>query len=643
MKKRTIILLTVLFWASTAAAQQATEGTVPENQAEVLQGMIGLTYTGVSIDRNPQSAGEYEYLKSSAGGDLHLEGVPLPHRFSLEGHALNQKDYFSELDYAYRDVVMFNVLARGLYHNLDHYSFGSDDPTTTSPSFVDLNPNDQYGIENSLRKGFIRFKTPDFPFHLYADAKRVDRSGTMQQRFLLGYTGGLNRVSQSRNIDWSSTEVRTGVNSHFGPVEFDYNHAEKKFTASGDKALNDPYALGTALHNLVPDLTSSTDTVKLHTALTGRLVVSATYADGKKKNEDSDAKAAYRNSAGDMVITPVAGLALFLKYRHYELGLNNPDTVTISGVAHTYTVRDSISSKKDLMTGAVRYRLTERLTVKGEYAIETIARNAWYGDSITPLQVAPDQAGTAPNYWDVAHHTTKTTERLGISYRAKSKLSLRADYTAVQIENPAYADDPDRVNSAKATATWTPGQRIIALASYGGVREKRDDLSAPLAGGARNTSRDQGLGSLTFLIGKRSSVTASALYYQNKSKETLTYRDAAGSLLLEDSVPYADKAQVYSVSATQALGDRVTLIVEGSKSYSRGSFRNNGSVANTTGIDVYSDMRLVENIYTAGLEMQHSTHMSSEVRYQQRQYCDEIDNAQDGRVSVIVATAAVKW
>ncbi|MCK9418160.1 MAG: hypothetical protein M0R70_02135 [Nitrospirae bacterium] len=638
MNKQTIMLLMIMFCASPAMAQQLPGDTGPE---EVLEGMIGLTYTGISSERSSR-AGEYEYLHSSAGGDLHVEWVPLPHRFSLEGHALNRKDYFSEMDYAYHDIVLFNFLERGIYHNLDHYSFGTDDPATTMLRFIDLNPGDQYGIENSLRKGFIRFKTPDFPFHLYAGATRVDRSGTMQQRFLSGDFSDLNKVSQSRVIDWSSTEVRTGMNSHLGPLEFDYNHAEKKFTASGDKVLYDQYLFMTP-HNLVPDLTSFSDTVKLHSSLNGRLVVSATFTEGKKKNEDSDAKTNFRNAAGDIVITPVAGLTLFLKYRHYELSLNNPDTVTTSGIVRTYAVRDSISSKKDMMTGSVRYRLTERMTVKGEYAIETIERNAWYGDSIAPLQIAPVQTGTAPNYWDAAHRTTKTTEKIGISYRAMNSLSVRADYTAVQISNPAYAADPDRVNSANAAATWTPVRWVIALASYGGVREKRDGLSAPLAGGSRKTNRDQGLGSVTFLVGKRSSVTASALYYQNKAKETLTYRDAAGLPILGDTVPYADIAQVYSVTVTHALSDRVTLTAEGSKSTSRGDFRNNGSVVNTTGIDFFSDMRVVEDIYTAGLETQLGKNMSSELRYQQRRYDDKIDNSQDGRVNIIMASVAVKW
>ena len=60
------------------------------------------------------------------------------HRFVLESYRLNDEDYFGEVDYSYRDVVLMNAYTRGLFHNLNHYRFGPDDPATASPSFTDL-------------------------------------------------------------------------------------------------------------------------------------------------------------------------------------------------------------------------------------------------------------------------------------------------------------------------------------------------------------------------------------------------------------------------------------------------------------------------------------------------------------------------
>jgi hypothetical protein len=642
MKKHIIVMLIFLFWASSAAAQTAGGAREPESQEQVFNGLVGPTYNWVSLDRSPR-AGEYQFLESSFGGVLQTEWDPLPQRFSLDTNYLNRKDYFGEMDYAYRDVVVVNLLTRGMFHNLDHLSLGVDDPTTPSPSFTDLNPGDRYGIESQLRKAFIRFKTPDFPFHLYAEAVTTDREGKIQQLFLRGFTGGLDKVSQTRDIDWNSQEVRVGLNSHLGPLEADYSHSEKKFQSLSDKALFDIYPLFAVPHNEVPELKSSSDTVKLHTSYTGKIVAAVTYSSGDKKNVDSSAKADFRNAAGDLTITPAAGLLLVLKYRHYDLSLSDPDTVTLPGVGSTFNVRAPISSTRDVMSGAVRYRVTDRVTVRGEYAVALTVRDAAHGADFTPLQIAPTQTGTGPNTWDVAHRTLKSTEKLGLSYRFTNKLALRADIAAAQVTDPAYADDPDRINSGKATVTWSPGSRVIALASYGGVREQRDNLAAPLAGGSRKADRDQALGSVTLLVGKRSSVTASYLYFKNKTSESLTFTDLAGAFSVEDRVPYGDKAQVFSLAASQSVGEGATLTAEASKSYSSGSFRIDGSVPNTSGIDAFSDLRVVEDIYTAGLELQISRNVGSELRYQHRHFDDKIDNAQDGRVDTALAALHVRW
>jgi hypothetical protein len=642
MKKYTLILLIFLLWASAAGAQQATGTKGPDSGEVVSAGFLGPTYDWVKQNGSSR-AGEYEYLKSSAGGELRLEYDPLPQRFSLETNYLNQKDYYGELDYAYRDVIVINGISRSIFHNLDHLSFGPDDLTTPSPSFTDLNPTDQYGLQNQMNRAFIRFKTPDFPFHLFADATTVERNGTIQQIFLRGFTGGLDKVSQSRNVDWKTQEIRAGVNSHLGPVEVEYNHAQKTFESVSGNVLFDAYPLFTVPHNEVPDLKSSSDTVKLHTTLTGRIVAAVAYSSGDKKNKDSDVKVGFRNTAGDLTLTPFGGMVLAFRYRHYDRTESGPDTTTLAGLGNTYSVRDAISSKRDVGTGVIRYRLTDRLTVKGEYVVEAIARDT--GDSLilSPLQVAPVPVGTAPGFWDVAHRTTKTTEKLGVTYRVMSRLALRADYSAVQVTNPAYANDPDKVNSAKVTATWTPTRQVIALVSYGGTRERRTDLAAPLAGGSRRTDRDQALGSLTFLAGKGSSITASYMYFVNKTRQTLTFTDTAGLFNLESSVPYGDTAQVFSLSASQAVAEGVVLTADASKSFSSGKFRVDGTVPGTTGIETFSDLKVVEDIFTAAAEIQVSRSVGSEVRYQYREYNNKIDSTQNGRVQTTLAMLYMKW
>ena len=621
--------LSILAAPELVASDKKTENQSAETPATDFEGRIGLGYRGITQNGNP-IAGEYDFIKSSVTGALDFEYDPLPHRFVLESYYLNSKDYFGEMDYAYRDVVLFNGYTRNMFHNLNHYSFGPT-PTTPGVTFTDKDPAARYGIENQLSRAVIRFKIPHFPFHLFAEVLTIDRQGTIQQRFLREFTGNLDKVSESRDIDWNTQQVRVGANSHLGPVEVDYSHMEKKFESLTNKELFDVYPPSATLvpHNLTPDLRSSSDTVKLHSSYSGRLVLAGTYSGGDKKNEDSGAKVNYWNSAGDITFMPVTSVILAVKYRHYNIDTTNPNTVinVTPGVPITESVRDSISSSRDVVTGTIRYRATDRLALTGEYVADSIDRT------------------NVVDLWDVPEKTTKGTAKLGLTYRVMNKVTLRADYRQTKTDNPAYDTDPDKSQTAMASITWTPTPRFNTLLSYSAVRETRDLLGAPLGGGTRDAARDQGLASFTVLVGNRSSVTLSYAYFKYKVDQTVTLQDGTGAFALEAGVPYADVSHVGSLVLAVAPVDGVYLTASGSRSYSRGNFiiEDAGTVTNTSGIAELSDMKVIDSTYAAGIETQHSKYVSSEIRYQYRRYDDQIDNAQDGTVKTILATLSMKW
>ncbi len=636
MKKIISIIAVLMLWASPLLAQQATGDKAADLSAlEVpFEGRIGLGWYGIRQTGNTM-AGEYNYLKSSPAGALDVEWDPLPHRFVFESYFLNSKDYFGEADYSYRDTVVLNAYTRGVFHNLNHFRFGQDDPGGLQ--FLDLNPADKYGIENQLWRGFLRLKTPDFPLHFYADVRTVERDGTIQQRFFRVPDA---KVSESRHIDWNTAEYRAGVNAHLGLAEADYSHTEKKFEALDQKELFDTAFSVPVPHNLVPDLKSSFDTVKLHSSYSGRVVIAGTYTNGKKENEDSGATAKYTNTAGDLMVMPVTSLIFSMRYRHYDLDVNNPDTaerVTSSGI-DTVNVRDSISSKRDVVTSVLRYRATDRLTLKGEYIADTTDRTHSHLDQV----LLPDGS---PDFWVLPKSTTKNTAKLGFSYRIMRKMTLRGDYSQTKVDNPAYDIDPDKAKNAKVSLTWAPGARLTTMLSYGMVRETRDNLSKPLAGGSRDASRDQALASMTVMVTNRASITASYGLYKNSVKQTVTLTDGPGNLVPEPGVPYDDTSHVGSLALTVAPIDRVNVVASATRSYSRGNFRLAGadSVTNVSGIDTLSDMKVIDTVYGAGVEVDLSRTVNTEVRYEYRRYDDEIDNEQDGTIKTILATLSLKW
>jgi hypothetical protein len=169
-------------------------------------------------------------------------------------------------------------------------------------------------------------------------------------------------------------------------------------------------------------------------------------------------------------------------------------------------------------------------------------------------------------------------------------------------------------------------------------------MSAPLFGGKRQTDRDQTLGSLTFLVGKRSSVTASYALYKNTNKETMSFQGMPPIYQTEDGVLMATRSQVTSLAATHALSEGLHMFAEASRCQSNDKFRNKDSGSSTTTAnDVLVDANIVEDVLAAGLDMQFSKTLGSDIRYQSRKYDDRADTTQSGQVKTVLWTASLKW
>lgn len=635
MKKIIFSILLIVLLAPPLWAQEKTPAAGQYQLGTPFEGDINLGYRWNMNSGNPM-AGEYDYQHSSAAGSAVIEYDPLPQRFLFETYIQNQKDYFAELDYSYKDIVTLNMTARSLFHNTDHYSLGQDDPTTPTPYFTDLNPGDLYGTSNAMNRFQVRFKTPDFPFHVYLEAKNQEKHGTIQQRFYSSFSGGFNKLARSRDIDYETQEAKATVNSHVGPVEVEYSHATKKFSDTHGKVMTDTVPGGSLgyTHNLVPDLESSVDTVKIHTSHTGRISAGATYSSGERKNTDSNTKATFVNAAGDFGWIPTKDWTVAVKYRHYSVDQDNPNSVTSIdslGNSTSYAVRNAINYQKDIMSGMVRYRATERLTLRAEYAFESLNRDVWKGDP----------AGS----WLLDDKVTRNTVRLGATYRLTNKLMLRGDASRQTAAVPADSVDntyPELSDAARGTLTWTPKSWFNWLLTAGTIREERSNLAAPFTD-KRTTERNRVLNSFTFILGKKTSITPSYAFFQNKQNGPVAYTDTTGGITAESAVPYADTSHVAALSISYALADAMLLTADAGRSWSRGSWQNSGTVPGSTGIAELTSMKLVETVAGANLDVRFTKNLGAEFRYHIRKLDDILDSAQDGTNQIVLATLSYRW
>jgi hypothetical protein len=633
MKKIIYLITLIVLLAPPLWAQEQTPTGGQYQLATPFDGDIRLGYRWNMTSGNPQ-AGEYEYQHPSAAGSAVIEFDPLPTRMLLETYVLNSKDYFGEFDYAYKDIIMLNLLSRSMFHNLDHYSIGQ---STTDMTVTDLNPTDVYGASNAMNRAQIRFKAPDFPFHIYLEARSQEKHGTIQQRFMNSFTAG-DKMSRSRDIDYETQGAKVTINSHLQWVEAEYSHDSQKFKDTRDKSLTDTGGATTYTHNLVPELESSTDTVKIHTSHTGRIAASVTYSTGDRKNNDSGAKSDFTNSAGDLSWIPTKDVTVSVKYRHYEVDTNNPgavtDTVSTAGqpVSTTYSVRNAISYQKDIMTGLVRYRATKDLTLRAELGYENLKRD-----------ICTDPSN--PDCWKLDDKIDRLMARLGATYRLTNRIILRGDISHQSTNVPANSVDntyPETSDQARLTATWTPKPWFNMLLSGATVREERSGLNAPFTDKWTN-ERDRALGSFTFLVGKTTSVTPSYSFFQNKHTGPIAYTDLSGAITAETGVPYADTAHVAALTLSHALADAIIFTADVSKSWSRGSWQNSGVVAGSNGIADLTTIKTVDTIAGADLEIRVSKNLGYDLRYQIRRINDKLDDTQDGTNQTLLATLSWKW
>jgi hypothetical protein len=619
-----LIALLVLLAPPIGAQEKAPAGGLYQLSTP-FEGDLALGYRWNLTSGNPM-AGEYQYQHSSIAGSALIEYDPLPNRFLFESYYENSKDYFGEMDYAYKDLIMLNLMSRSLFHNMNHYSIGE---STSGMTVTDLNPDGTYGTSNAMNRAQVRFKAPDFAFHVYLEAKSQEKHGTIQQRFMNSFTAG-DKMSRSREIDWETEEAKATVNSHLNWVEVEYSHATKKFNDTRDKVLTDTGAI-TYTHNLVPEIESSTDTIKIHTSHTGRIAAAVTYSSGERENNDSSAKTSFTNAAGDVSWIPTKDVTVSVKYRQYTVDADNPDSVTSvsltpSGMT-TYSVRNAISYTKDIMTGLIRYRTTKDLTLRGEFGYENLQRD-W---------------GAAT--WALDEKVTRTMVRIGGTYRLTNRIMLRGDISRQSATVPADSVDntyPETSDQARATLTWVPKPWFTMLLSGGTVREERSDLAAPFAD-KRTSERNRLLGSFTFLAGKSTSITPSYSFFQNKQSNPIAYTDTSSAVTTETGVPYADVSHVASLAASHALADSLIFTLEAARSWSRGSWQSSGAVPGSSGIADLTNLKLVETTAEADLEIRVTKYLGYELRYQIRRLDDKLDDTQDGTNQIALATLTLKW
>ncbi|HXX58364.1 MAG TPA: hypothetical protein VEI96_10225 [Thermodesulfovibrionales bacterium] len=602
-------------------------------------------YRFVNVNGSP-TADQYEYLHNSLAGGGELRVFSFPNRLHLDVDVNNEKDYYGDLSYSYKDLILFRGISRSLFQNLPNILLIDLNPVPipTAPTVDVRDPGVEYGVRTGINTASLRLKMPDFPLHFYVDGGLIEKNGLMQQLFL-GGSGSFNnivRVSQARNIDLDTKTFTIGANSHLGPIEIDYAHGEERFSPGGQTVLYDAYnaslerPAGVFPHNLIPGFDGSSNTVKIHTNYTGGLVLSATLTQLESKNNDSGAKADYLIGYGAVTWVPMPQLAVFLKYKYREADIDNPALVSLTDITNPantfiYPVKPSISSINNTISGTVRYKPFSPLTLWANYT---------YG-STTRENAA---------LWNLPVSTYSNVASFWADVRLMKNLTLKARYVYTSVDNPPVNTVPNNSNAGSVQLSWIPVPAVNALFTYNISSQKRDDLSFTDTTDALNRSVKVSsvVGSVTFLILKDLSATASYAYMHNNTTQDIAFQDLASNVNVDPNVPFEDMTHNYGLTLTYLPKENLNLNAGVNYTTSSGGFfPSDPALLQPVSVAAFSLLNTRETLFFVSGEYRFKCGYALGLRYQYSDLNNVNNNpygdVQDGRAQIIYVTLAKRW
>jgi len=517
-----------------------------------------------------QKATEYYALKSSVSGGFLVKATPLPNRIHLEFDYYSDNDWFGDFRQSYKDYFQIRFLPRRFVHNLDNltvFDFNRATHNFTAPATYNTNGNDveindalidNYALRIDIDQYRLRLKTPNFPLHVYTGGEIVRRDGLQQMRFVggTGTTGGSVvgsptppatspgrvRVTEARVIDQESKELTFGANTHLGPVEFDLSHKNRKF--SNDVAAPIYGYASTAggtlasVHNVIPELKATTNSLKIHTSHTGRIVASATYTEIDKSNEYSGAKAENDMGYGELTWMPVAYCSLTAKVRRQKNAATAPDGVTAydrDGVVTRYLANPGVASTTDLGSVALRYSLVPKTNLNFIYTKK--------------IKNVDDQSASD---WSRPAKQTHDVYEAGFTNWVIPKVRLTGKFTHARVgtdfgEAPIN-NEPEQTNQGSLGFTWSVTPKLSAFVNATVAKETTLDNRMGEISNASNAEamRELYLASCSYRVNDKLAITPTYTYMAYKQQRDMVF--SAATPVVDSGYKNQQKAQNFALN-----------------------------------------------------------------------------------------------
>jgi len=310
---------------------------------------------------------------------------------------------------------------------------------------------------------------------------------------------------------------------------------------------------------MVPSLSGNRDTLKLHTAAIGRLVLSVTGSRETRENNDTGAKGTVWTGTATLRATPSERFTLGAKYDVRASDWQLPSTINVSslGLTDSYTtgVRPMSGVTQDLRANAT-YRPSRLVSLLGEWSLE-------------------DRQRYNAGVWHVAPRTVKDTFGGRLLVKPSSAFELGAGYKYETTDSPAYNWDPTSSHRLNASLKVRPLAAVTASATYELVRHDRNNLQitvpqTSIQGGDATITSQNVFATIT-VVAEQTSLSVAYGYQQFDDRQTMIYQTFSfeGAASLTDRAEYASRAHLVAVDLSHAVSESLSVGGRGSWSNSQ--------------------------------------------------------------------------
>lgn len=502
----------------------------------------------------------------------HFRIFDFPQRYYLEFERAGEHAMFADLRYAAGEAVIFRWLRTAVVHNLASANPVDLNPSTSAFSVSAKDKDNDHTVNTDIMRTMMRFKAPGYPAHAFVSLLSVTREGTRRQISLAGsaFYNDLVRATNSRTVDSESQRMQAGLNSHLGPVEVQYEMGASTFESYSRSVLLDPYtasssrSAGTWPHHVTPRLTSASQTIKIHSSYTGKIVLSGTVHALRRENEYSGAASGMLVTTAAVTAMPSGSTTFVLRYRHRELNAKDMGSVTAkdtTGTALTYQLKAPLNTRTDTIGLTARLRPMRSLTLLGEYEYHAVTREHAFDWGLT------------------ADRTNRHTFSAGAKITPSSSLGIDLNLSHQSTDTPAYNVEPDQMNSAGISVSWTPTARMALLTRYGLSYAERSGLRYGNTADAedRRSYGETMLVSLNYTLSDTAGVSAGFATFRNSIRQDLAYATPGGSPMISPDVVQDDRTDMLTLDAHVRPSERLTLTASAVRTESEGRFRTNNA------------------------------------------------------------------